>query len=209
MNAESFSLGCIGRPNEDRLAVKSVCNGIMAVLADGMGGLSLGDVAADVVVDSVTRYLLENYHGNGGSEILRRALECADKDIRETSIRHKSNMGAAVAVAIITDSQLYCTWQGNVRVYVRHQGETKLLTTDHIANVGYGNTAITRCIKGSGLREDVPFLCHRLYSGDQVFICTDGLYKADEQNLGKMSIEALKEKLDNPEDDASLVQITV
>lgn len=209
MNVESFSLGCMGRPNEDRLAVKSLCNGIIVVLADGMGGLSLGDVAADVVTNSVTRYLLGNYHGNGGSEILRHALECADMDIRETSIRNNSNMGAALAVAIVTDCQLYCTWQGNVRIYVRHQGETKLLTTDHIANVGYGNTALTRCIKGAGLRDDVLFLCHRLYSGDQVFLCTDGLYKAEEQNLGRMPIEALKEKLDNPEDDASLVQITV
>ena len=134
---------------------------------------------------------------------------CADQEVRRVSIEKKSNMGAAVAVAIIIDYELYCTWQGNVRIYVRHKGKTDLLTTDHLANTGYGRTALTRCIKGSGLRDDVPFLCHKLSGDDIVFVCTDGLYKVAEKNLGVLSADEISRKLNDPEDDASLIEISV
>jgi len=63
--------------------------------------------------------------------------------------KSKSNMGAAVSAVILLDHCLYCTWQGNVRVYVRHGNKTTLITEDHIAHIGYGRTALTRCIKGA------------------------------------------------------------
>ena len=129
--------------------------GIAIVLADGMGGLSLGDLAADVVTNTVADYLMKNYEGYAEKEVLHKALERADQEVRRVSIEKKSNMGAAVAVAIIIDYELYFTWQGNVRIYAQHEEKTELLTTDHLANIGYGRTALTRCIKGSGLRDDV------------------------------------------------------
>ena len=50
MKVETFSIGSRDYDNEDRLVVQNMgVFGISAVLADGMGGLSLGDVAADVV----------------------------------------------------------------------------------------------------------------------------------------------------------------
>ena len=141
-------------------------------------------------------------------EVLHKALERADQEVRRVSIEKKSNMGAAVAVAIIIDYELYCTWQGNVRIYAQHEGKTELLTTDHLANIGYGRTALTRCIKGSGLRDDVPFLCHKLSGDDTVFVCTDGLYKAAEKNLGVLSADEISRILNDPEDDASLIEVS-
>ena len=182
--------------------------GIAIVLADGMGGLSLGDLAADVVTNTVADYLMKNYEGYAEKEVLHKALERADQEVRRVSIEKKSNMGAAVAVAIIIDYELYCTWQGNVRIYAQHEGKTELLTTDHMANIGYGRTALTRCIKGSGLRDDVPFLYHKLSEDDTVFVCTDGLYKVAEKNQGVLSADEISRKLNDPEDDASLIEVS-
>ena len=210
MKVKSFSIGNKCYPNEDRLAVQNMgIYGIAVVLADGMGGLSLGDLAAEVVTESVVGYLMKNYEGVAEREILHKALVCADLEVRRLSIEKRSNMGAAIALAIIIDHEMYCTWQGNVRIYVRHEGKMKLLTTDHLANIGYGRSALTRCIKGAGLRDDVPFLCYKLADNDAVFVCTDGLYKVAEKYLGVLSVDEISRKLNEPEDDASLIEVSL
>lgn len=210
MNVESFSIGGRSYPNEDRLIVQNMGSyGMAAVLADGMGGLCLGGIAADVITKSVIESLMETYRGDDACIYLHRALEYADQKIRQTSIETRSNMGAAVAVTIITGNKLFYTWQGNVRIYIRHEGKTQSLTTDHIAHIGYGKTALTRCLKGTGLREDLQCLCHQLAAGDEIFICTDGMYKFAEDYLGIITTYEIKCILGNPDDDASLVRIAI
>ena len=208
MKVETFSIGSRHYDNEDRLVVQNMgVFGISAVLADGMGGLSLGDVAADVVTKSVADYIMKNYQGFGERSILRRALEFADKELRNVSIANKSNMGVAVAVVIVLDHHLYCTWQGNVRVYVRHDNKLSLITEDHIAYIGYGRTALTRCVKGAGLRDDVPFVSCELSDDAAVVLCTDGLYSVAEGYMAGASVEEIKAQITSPEDDASLIEI--
>ena len=209
MKVESFSIGSKHYDNEDRLIVQNMgVFGISAVLADGMGGLILGDVAADVVTKSVADYIMKNYQGYGERSILHKALEYADKELRNVSIENKSNMGAAVAVVIVLDHHLYCIWQGNVRVYVRHDNKLNLVTEDHIAHIGYGRTALTRCIKGAGLRDDIPFVDYELSDDDVVFLCTDGMYNVAESYILNSSVDEIMTYIGSPEDDASLIKIS-
>ena len=209
MKLETFSIGSKHFANEDRFVVQNMgIFGVTVVLADGMGGLSLGDKAAEVTTKSVADYLMRNYHGFGESEILHKALEYADKELRNVSIANKSKMGAAVAVVIVLGRHLYCTWQGNVRVYVRHDGNLNLVTEDHIAQIGYGMTALTRCVKGAGLRDDLPFVDYELADDDVVFLCTDGMYNVAENCMLNSSVDEIKAKIGSPEDDASLIKIT-
>ena len=209
MKVESFSIGSKHYDNEDRLIVQNMgVFGISAVLADGMGGLILGDVAADVVTKSVADYIMKNYQGYGERSILHKALEYADKELRNVSIENKSNMGAAIAVVIVLDHHLYCIWQGNVRVYVRHDNKLNLVTEDHIAHIGYGRTALTRCIKGAGLRDDIPFVDYELADDDVVFLCTDGMYNVAESYILNSSVDEIMTYIGSPEDDASLIKIS-
>ena len=61
MNVESFSIGSKYYSNEDRLVVQDMgAFGVVAVLSDGMGGLSLGGVAAEVVTESVADFITNN-----------------------------------------------------------------------------------------------------------------------------------------------------
>ena len=39
--------------------------------------------------------------------------------------------------------------------------------------------------------------------------CTDGLYKVAEKNLGVLSADEISRKLNDPEDDASLIEVSV
>lgn len=209
MKAETFSIGSRHYDNEDRLAIQELSeSGIVAVLADGMGGLSLGDMAADVVTKSIADYIKSNYKGSDDQKVLHEALDYADKELRNVSMTNKSNMGAAVAVVIVHDHHQYCTWQGNVRIYVQHDNKLSLITEDHIANIGYGRTALTRCIKGAGLRDDVPFVSRELINDDAVVLCTDGLYSVDESDMASSSVDEIKARIVSPEDDASLIKIS-
>ncbi len=209
MKIETFSVSSKQYDNEDRIAVRNMgILGVAAVLADGMGGLSLGTVAAEVVTNNVADYISCNYKGYDERNILLKALAYADEEVRNVSIAHKSYMGAAVTAVIVLDHCLYCTWQGNVRVYVRHGNKTTLITEDHIAHIGYGRTALTRCIKGAGLRDDIPFVCHKLNDSDTVFLCTDGFYNVAEGYMTDMPIEEIKKKIGAQEDDASLIKIS-
>jgi PPM family protein phosphatase len=209
MKIESFSVGSKHYDNEDRLAVRNMgIFGVSAVLADGMGGLSLGDMAAEVVTSDVADYILCNYQGYDERNILHKALAHADKELRNVSMTHKSNMGVAIAAVIVIDNCLYCTWQGNVRVYVGHGNKVNLITEDHIAHIGYGRIALTRCIKGGGLRDDIPFVSRKLNDGDKVFLCTDGFYNVAEGYMTDIAVEEIKKKIGAPEDDASLIKIS-
>ena len=86
---------------------------------------------------------------------------------------------------------------------------SRLITKDYIADIGYGRTALTRCIKGGGLREDVPFIESILETGDDVFLCTDGLYNFAENTLFNSPIEIIQAIIGTPDDDASLIKISI
>lgn len=210
MTIDTISIGSKHFINEDRYVVKNLeALGVTAVLADGMGGLSLGDKAAEVVTNSLADFITKNYDGTCEKNILQKGLEYADMTLKDVSIKNRSIMGAAIAVVIMKERQLYCTWQGNVRVFVLHQHNIELITEDHIADIGYGRTALTRCVKGAGLREDIPFVSRDLVNGDMVVLCTDGLYNIIEPELLNTSIDRINSRIGMPEDDASMIRITV
>ncbi len=210
MTIDTISIGSKHFINEDRYVVKNLgALGVTAVLADGMGGLSLGDKAAEVVTNSLADFITKNYDGTCEKNILQKGLEYADMTLKDVSIKNRSKMGAAIAVVIMKERQLYCTWQGNVRVFVLHQHNIELITEDHIADIGYGRTALTRCVKGAGLREDIPFVSRDLVNGDMVVLCTDGLYNIIEPELLNTTIDRINSRIGMPEDDASMIRITV
>lgn len=210
MTIDTISIGSKHFINEDRYVVKNLeALGVTAVLADGMGGLSLGDKAAEVVTNSLADFIIKNYDGTCEKNILQKGLEYADMTLKDVSIKNRSKMGAAIAVVIMKERQLYCTWQGNVRVFVLHQHNIELITEDHIADIGYGRTALTRCVKGAGLREDIPFVSRDLVNGDMVVLCTDGLYNIIEPELLNTTIDRINSRIGMPEDDASMIRITV
>ena len=210
MKFDTISVGSKHFINEDRCVVKDMGTlGVAAVLADGMGGLSLGDKAAEVVTNSLADFITNNYVGTCEETILHKGLEYADMTLKDVSIKNRSKMGAAVAAVLVNGRHLYCIWQGNVRVYVLHQHNIELITEDHIADIGYGRTALTRCVKGAGLREDIPFVSRDLVNGDIVVLCTDGLYNIIEPELLNTTIDRINSRIGMPEDDASMIRITV
>lgn len=207
MKIDSFSVEGKLYPNEDSLCVRQLSpNQVVAVLADGMGGLNFGKEVADLIVHAVSEFICKNLGRNSIQELIGKALEHADRIIAQRSKEMHSKMGAAVALVFVDGNTVHFTWLGNVRIYLFEQAEAKLLTTDHCLDAGYGKQLLTRCIKGKGVRADWPYRELSVKAGSKLILCTDGLYK----QLGLERLFTAKLPfLEEFEDDASMIGIEI
>lgn len=203
MTTELFTKGYDSQ-NEDYCKVVELEGRTLVIMADGMGGLSLGAEAAECVCEGIAEYVSKNLD----TDILwQKAFKYADNKLHELSLANHSNMGAAVTALIITAISCEVAWQGNVRLYLYRDNQLLQLTTDHIMNIGYGQKMLTRCLKGGGLRDDVPTKNIPLQTDDILFLCTDGFYNIHEQDLSSGNTCVPKEDIMN--DDATCLTIKI
>lgn len=203
MTTELFTKGYDSQ-NEDYCKVVELEGRTLVIMADGMGGLSLGAEAAECVCEGIAEYVSKNLEADN---LWQEAFKYADKKLHELSLANHSNMGAAVTALIITATSCEVAWQGNVRLYLYRDNQLLQLTTDHIMNIGYGQKMLTRCLKGGGLRDDVPTKNIPLQTDDILFLCTDGFYNIHEQDLSSGNTCVPKE--DIMTDDATCLTIKI
>ncbi len=203
MTTELFTKGYDSQ-NEDYCKVVELEGRTLVIMADGMGGLSLGAEAAECVCEGIAEYFSKNLEADN---LWQEAFKYADKKLHELSLANHSNMGAAVTALIITETSCEVAWQGNVRLYLYRDNQLLQLTTDHIMNIGYRQKMLTRCLKGGGLRDDVPTKNIPLQTDDILFLCTDGFYNIHEQNLSSGNTCVPKEDIMN--DDATCLTIKI
>lgn len=190
--------------NEDYSKVVELEGRTLVIMADGMGGLSLGAEAAECVCEGIAEYVSKNLEADN---LWQEAFKYADNKLHELSLANHSNMGAAVTALIITETSCEVAWQGNVRLYLYRDNQLLQLTTDHVMNIGYGQKMLTRCLKGGGLRDDVPTKNIPLQTDDILFLCTDGFYNIHEQDLSSGNTSVPKEDIMN--DDATCLTIKI
>ena len=203
MTTELFTKGYDSQ-NEDYCKVVELEGRTLVIMADGMGGLSLGAEAAECVCEGIAEYVSKNLEADN---LWQEAFKYADKKLHKLSLANHSNMGAAVTALIITATSCEVAWQGNVRLYLYRDNQLLQLTTDHIMNIGYGQKMLTRCLKGGGLRDDVPTKNIPLQTDDILFLCTDGFYNIHEQDLSSGNTCVPKEDIMN--DDATCLTIKI
>lgn len=193
------------KSNEDYILCHKLShNSIIAILADGMGGLSFGAEAAKIVSESIMTTALDKIQHNLPADVLRMAFNTADSAIYGKCRDLKCKMGAAVTVALVIDDSLYYAWQGNVRLYKVHANEVMLLTTDHVVADADG-TFLTRCVNGKGFRENIPVIYEELKNTDKIFICSDGYYR--HVHLTELSRNVTVNFKEGASDDYSLIEI--
>ena len=203
MTTELFTKGYDSQ-NEDYCKVVELEGRTLVIMADGMGGLSLGAEAAECLCEGIAEYVSKKLEADN---LWQEAFKYADKKLHKLSLANHSNMGAAVTALIITAISCEVAWQGNVRLYLYRDNQLLQLTTDHIMNIGYGQKMLTRCLKGGGLRDDVPTKNIPLQTGDILFLCTDGFYNIHEQDLSSGNTCVPKEDIIN--DDATCLTIKI
>ncbi len=204
---DAFALSDSGDPDQVRK------NGVLAVVADGMGGLSCGEVASQTAVNT----FLDIYQSSSGDirQRLYQALTVANSAVFDQAYdgQQDYDMGTTLVAAVIHDNHLYWIAAGDSRIYLLRDGKLILLSRDHI----YGNHLELDVEKGKISREEADNHPEKDYltsylglielpeidssedplalqPGDLILLCSDGLY----DTLSEEEIEqALKEAKGN------------
>lgn len=190
-----------GKENEDYILCQHLSDEyLLAILADGMGGLSYGNEVAKIVAHSIADFISSNLYKCEPKELIYSAFEVADKLVCQKSYTLKCKMGAALCVALINNDFVYYAWQGNVRLYIVADNTLQCLTKDHVVTVA-NNNLLTRCINGKGFRDSIPIESIQITKGNKIYLCTDGYYQngdIEQKTLPKDTI-----------DDSSLIEISI
>ncbi|HEY1077045.1 MAG TPA: protein phosphatase 2C domain-containing protein [Fontimonas sp.] len=171
--------------NEDAYSVSA--ESCTAVIADGMGGLSRGEVASQMVVAVVNELLAKGSTASAG------LLE-AHKRIREASMANggSERMGSTAVVLSINQTTARLNWIGDSRAYLWRDKTLKQITKDHSfveelidagaisaseAETHPNRNVLTRAV---GIRDTPDIKADEttveLQSGDHILMCTDGLH---------------------------------
>ncbi|MET0293372.1 MAG: protein phosphatase 2C domain-containing protein [Phenylobacterium sp.] len=176
--------GCVRELNEDAI-LEAPQYGLWAV-ADGMGGMSAGDVASRAVIDALAapdqasdrrRHLAEALHRTNA-----RLLDYA-ADIGAGAV------GATVAALSVQDGAYDIAWAGDARGYLLRAGKLERLTRDHslvqdLVDQGVMTPAearrsrrrniVTRAIGADPVLE-LDLRQGQVAAGDLFLLCSDGL----------------------------------
>lgn len=169
--------------NEDYIVTRDFGNDIsLYLVADGMGGYSSGDLASKVVGDSYVYCISRNIGIEEATSIVSNNIKLEKKNL---GVR---KMGSTVAGVLIEKMNAKIFWAGDSRVYVFRNYDILFQTEDHsiVNELGkqrkltleererYGHI-LTRSFMGN--REDkVDIHNMTLQKGDEIFICSDGIY---------------------------------
>lgn len=199
--------------NEDAIGVDEALPA--AVLADGMGGLSRGEVASATVV----RRVLD---GLRSGESARDALLSAHRDILKDSVDSAHRMGSTAVVIALSDGKLRAYWVGDSRAYLLRGANMQLISRDHSLVQGLidagaitekeaeshpNRNVVTRAV---GIQESGPPEIDEITidarPGDRLLICSDGLHGYLPQDR---IASILREHADNQQAADALVAATL
>lgn len=131
--------GMLGKQNEDRYSISAYrftsgdrIQSVLAILADGIGGHRAGEVAADLAVENISKYVLEN-SSNHPVQTLKQAFTYTNQIILDHSREDNSlsGMGTTCVCAWVIGDQLYAASMGDSRLYLQRGAKIMRLTTDH------------------------------------------------------------------------------
>jgi PPM family protein phosphatase len=173
-------------------------SGILAVVADGMGGLQYGEEASRV---AVAVFLAEYGREQGNKPICDRLLHAltvanaAVYDLAYSKSGKDLDLGTTLVATVVLKNKLFWVSVGDSRIYLYRNKQLEQLTTDHIyanhlqADVDQGRLSQEEADQNPernyltsylGLPEIAEVGCSQdsiqLKSGDRLVLCSDGLY---------------------------------
>jgi PPM family protein phosphatase len=185
-----------GRPaNEDRVGYAYTNESLVMVLADGMGGHSRGDLAAEILVREVLKMFRDMARPDLPScqEFLLDAVYAAHASINEHALqkRMKDPPRTTCVVCIVQEGHAWWAHVGDSRLYHFSQTELRRRTVDHSAVQQLVDNGLlaedqmsthpdrNKLLNGLGgyilpnieLSEATP-----LEQGDVVLLCSDGFW---------------------------------
>ena len=172
--------------------------GVLAVVADGMGGLAEGGKASRLAIKTFLEAYLRKTAGEPIGDALERSMIETNDAVYSLAVElgEKGNFGTTLIAAVVHESGMYWIYAGDSRIYLTDGQALTQLTEDHV----YGRKLKKAAEKGLIDYEMVLYHPDResltSYIGDQsvneigkgfhsaplpenfsLLLCTDGLFK--------------------------------
>jgi serine/threonine protein phosphatase PrpC len=131
--------GMSGKNNEDRYAVSAfrlegdqATPVVFAIISDGIGGHRAGEVAAEMVVETVSQ-AVSSSNAQFPIQTLRESIMRSSQliSVESESDPEKKGMGATCACALVVGEHLYTANVGDSRIYLLRSGSIQQISTDH------------------------------------------------------------------------------
>ncbi|HOG01091.1 MAG: Serine/threonine phosphatase stp [Firmicutes bacterium ADurb.Bin248] len=199
MRYASKSVTGVRAQNQDAVFVPRGGEISLAVVADGMGGQSAGDIASSVAVGAVVAELKKGGTG-GAAQLVSAAMAAANAAVYEKAASDPAlrGMGTTMVLALLFNSHYIAANVGDSRLYHISGENIEQITKDHsyvaeLVALGYitrqeaarhpRRNLITRAL-GTRESERVDIFEREWAKGDRLVLCSDGLYsELDEQDI--------------------------
>jgi PPM family protein phosphatase len=176
--------------NEDAWRVEDPLHA--AILADGMGGASCGEVGSALTVEGVVEYLQNPEPGLSGEDLAKEAIRAANRKV-QAAARERTEcdgMGSTIVLALWRLPELVIANVGDSRAYLYRGGELRQLSYDQNfanelrASLGFSEERVRTMPNRHVLTMAIGTFDHvlvrthvmRLEPGDQILMCSDGLH---------------------------------
>lgn len=203
--------GCHRETNED--CIRSIHpgdpavvkkKGSLALVADGMGGHSAGEVASSMAVSVISRAYYED--PAAPQTALMKAFHKANRQIYEASLKDKnlSGMGTTCTALVINDGVAFAAHVGDSRLYLVRDEQIYVMTEDHsevMEMVKRGLISLEAArhhpdknviLRALGSHPDIEIStwdkAFPVREGDRFLLCSDGLYDLVEDEEIKQTI---------------------
>jgi PPM family protein phosphatase len=177
------------RPADDR-ALET--HGVIALVADGMGGCNGGEVASTLACEKIPK----SYFASNGPapSALRAALETVNSEIYQVAVAQSDlrGMGTTAVAFAINRSHGWLAYVGDSRLYLIRQGQIYRMSEDHsmvfemvhkgmlTAEEARNHADRNVLSRALGTHPQVEVSCwdepFPIQGGDRFLLCSDGLH---------------------------------
>jgi protein phosphatase len=180
--------------NEDAIAIQEDDGRgyHLAIVCDGMGGHSAGEIASALAVGVISEYIEEHFHDKDPMVLLHEAFSLASDRIDDQAAHNPTahGMGCTCVAVLGVRDRIWIAHTGDSRAYRVREGAAEQLTVDHTmvqelvaqglltaeqASVHPYRGRISRCLGHGKQKSDADVAEHELGKGDNLLLCSDGL----------------------------------
>ena len=189
VRAENQDAAVFSRPADD---LSLMTHGVIALVADGMGGCNGGEVASAMACDRIPKIY---FASNGPAPAaLRASLEAVNAEIYQEAQTQPNlrGMGTTAVAFAITSSHGWLAYVGDSRLYLIRRGQIYRMSEDHslvfemvhkgLLTVEEARNHADRNVlsRALGSRPQVEVSCWEepfpIQPGDRFLLCSDGLH---------------------------------
>lgn len=203
---------------EDSFSTFETDNGMIAIVADGMGGLEYGKVASSTAVKMLIEEYTKEYELYDVQKFLINSAYTANNKVVDMANGRK--IGTTLIATIIKDNFLHWISVGDSRIYLHRKGQLIKLNKEHTyentLNKLYENGEISK--KEINKHPQKEFLTSyigyedfheidysrspiQLSRGDKVVLMSDGIYKS----ISELELKSIMSKKCNPDTKCELI----